>query len=39
MATFTMELWEVLEHDPTIESDILAHYPIFDEAHRPVLNG
>jgi len=34
-----MELWEVLEHDPTIESEILAEYPIFDEAHRPVLNG
>lgn len=38
MATFTMELWEVLEHDPTIETVILAGYPIFDEAHRPVLN-
>lgn len=38
MATFTMELWEVLEHDPTIETEILATYPIFDEAHRPVLN-
>lgn len=39
MATFTMELWEVLEHDPTIETVILQEYPIFDEAHRPVLNG
>ena len=38
MASFTMELWEVLELDPTIESGILAEYPIFDEAHRPVLN-
>lgn len=38
MATFTMELWEVLEFDPTIETEILAEYPIFDETHRPVLN-
>lgn len=38
MATFTMELWEVLELDPTIESGILQDYPIFDETHRPVLN-
>lgn len=38
MATFTLELHEVLELDPTIESGILAEYPIFDEAHRPVLN-
>ena len=38
MPTFTMELWEVLEHDPTIETEILAEYPIFDEAHRAELN-
>ena len=38
MATYTMELWEVRELDPTIESGILADYPIFDETHRPVLN-
>lgn len=35
MATYTMELWEVLE----LESDIgLCHYPIFDEAYRECLN-
>ena len=39
MAIFTMELWEVLELDPTIETGILQQYPIFNEAHRPVLNG
>jgi len=38
MATFTLELHEVLELDPTIETGILAEYPIFDESHRPVLN-
>lgn len=38
MATFTMELWEALELDPTIESGILQDYPIFDEAHRDELN-
>lgn len=35
MATYTMELWEVLE----LESDIgLNQYPIFDEAYRDGLN-
>ena len=38
MATFTLELHEVLELDPTIETGILAEYPLFDEAHRPELN-
>ena len=36
MATYTMELWEVLE----LESDIgLCHYPIFDETYRDCLNN
>ena len=35
MATYTMELWEVLE----LETDIgLCHYPIFDEEYRDCLN-
>ena len=38
MAVFTMELWRVLEADPTIETDILATYPIFDDSHRAELN-
>lgn len=38
MPSFTMELHKVLESDPTIESDILGSYEIYDEAHRPVLN-
>ena len=38
MATFTMELKDVLDLDPTIETEILANYPIFDESHRPELN-
>lgn len=38
MAIFTIELWECLELDPTIETGILAEYPIFDESHREVLN-
>jgi len=38
MASFTMELWEVLALDPTIETGILEEYPIFDEGHRAELN-
>jgi hypothetical protein len=38
MATFTTELRDVLALDPTIESGILADYPLFDEAHREELN-
>jgi hypothetical protein len=38
MAVYTMELADVLELDPTIESGILQEYPIFDEAHRATLN-
>jgi hypothetical protein len=38
MAVFTMVFKEVLELDPTIESGILTTYPIFDPAHRAVLN-
>lgn len=38
MATFTMELRRVLEIDPTIQTEILGNYPIFDEDHRAVLN-
>jgi hypothetical protein len=38
MPTFTMELWEALELDPTIESEILQDYPIYDEGHREELN-
>jgi hypothetical protein len=38
MPSFTMELKTALELDPTIETGILATYPIFDETHRPVLN-
>jgi len=38
MATTTIELHRVLELDPTIETGILAEYPIFDESHRATLN-
>lgn len=38
MASYTLELYKVLDLDPTIESGILGDYPIFDEAHREVLN-
>jgi hypothetical protein len=38
MATFTLALKDVLEMDPTIETEILGTYPLFDEGHRPVLN-
>ena len=38
MAVFTIEFHEALELDPSIETDIMAHYPIFDEAYRPHLN-
>lgn len=38
MATFTMAFKDVLESDPTIKTEILAQYPIFDENHRDVLN-
>lgn len=38
MAHFTIELYKALELDPTIESEILADYPLWDDAHRPALN-
>lgn len=38
MPTFTLPLKEVLELEPAIDRDILSSYPIFEEAHRPVLN-
>ena len=38
MPSFTMELHKVLESDPTIQSGILAEYPLFDESHREELN-
>ena len=38
MPSFTIELHRVLEMDPTIQSGILAEYPIFDESHRETLN-
>lgn len=38
MASFTIALKDVLEIDPTIESEVLADYPIFNEDYRPWLN-
>ena len=38
MAVFTIELRDVLEKDPAIETEILGSYPIFDESHRAELN-
>ena len=38
MATFTMVFKDVLDYDPTIKTEILASYPIFDEDHRDALN-
>lgn len=41
MATFTLELWELLENRPPEQAaEILGlnEYPIFDEAHRLALN-
>ena len=38
MAVFTIEFRDVLAMDPSIETDILAGYPIFDESHRAELN-
>ncbi|AYQ99929.1 adaptor Ad4 [Arthrobacter phage Mendel] len=38
MATFTIELRRVLELEPTIQSEVLAEYDIFDEEHRATLN-
>lgn len=38
MATFTVPFWKALELDPSIETDVLAKYPLFDEDHREVLN-
>lgn len=38
MATFTTVFKDVLENDPTIKTEILAQYTIFDENHRDVLN-
>lgn len=38
MATFTMVFKDVLDYDPTIKTQILAQYAIFDEEHRDVLN-
>ena len=39
MATFTMALKDVIEVQPSILTDTLAHYPIFDEGYRDHLNG
>lgn len=38
MATFTLELRRILELEPSIETDVLANYPLFDEGHRETLN-
>lgn len=38
MASFTIPLKDALNIDPTIESEVLANYPIFNEDYRPRLN-
>jgi len=38
MATFTLELKNVLDYQPSILTETLQQYPIFDEAYRPHLN-
>lgn len=38
MATFTMTFKDALDADPEIRTEILAKYPLFEEAHRGELN-
>lgn len=38
MSSFTIPFKEALQHDPTLESDVLSNYPIFAEDYREWLN-
>ena len=39
MATFTVALKDAIEYRPSLLTDTLANYPIFDEGYRAHLNG
>jgi hypothetical protein len=38
MATFTLALKDAIDYQPTILTETLQQYPLFDEAYRPHLN-